>query len=221
MFTGIVEEMGRVTRVERRARSARLTIAARTVLEGTRVGDSILTAGVCLTVAETSSTSFTVDVQPETFARTTLANVSAGTPVNLERALAFGGRLGGHLVTGHIDALGVVDRLERIENATVVTLSAPASVTRASVAQGSIAVDGVSLTIVEVSSDTVRVSLIPHTAAVTTLGGLRPGTRVNLEADLIGKYVQAFLERSAATPGVASAPQEGLSWKKLNEAGFL
>jgi riboflavin synthase len=213
MFTGIVEEVGTVVEARVGERSALLTVRAAAVLEGTAVGDSILTDGVCLTVAALGGDRFTADVMPETFKRTTLVEKSAGAPINLERALTLRSRLGGHLVTGHIDGVGVVRRVERRANALVVHLAAPREVTTLCVDQGSIALDGVSLTIVSAGDGELEVSLIPHTAEVTTLGALRPGSRVNLEADLIAKYVAAFLGR--ARPG------EGLTWEKLAEAGFV
>lgn len=213
MFTGIVEEVGTVVETRVGEQSAFLTVRAATVLEGASVGDSILSDGVCLTIAALGGDRFTADVMPETFKRTTLAEKAIGAPVNLEQALTLRSRLGGHLVTGHIDGVGVVGRVERRANALVVGLAAPRAVTALCVDQGSLAVDGVSLTIVSARAGELKVSLIPHTAAVTTLGALRPGSRVNLEADLIAKYVAAFLGR--AKPG------EGLTWEKLAEAGFV
>jgi riboflavin synthase len=213
MFTGIIEEVGSVDETRVGEESALLTIRAATVLEGAAVGDSINTAGVCLTIAALGDGRFTADVMPETFKRTTLAEKAAGAPINLERALTLRSRLGGHLVAGHIDGVGSVTRLDRRANALVVHLAAPREVTALCVDQGSIAVDGVSLTIVSVGGGGLEVSLIPHTAEVTTLGALRPGSRVNLEADVIAKYVAAFLGRVR--------PGEGLTWEKLAEAGFV
>ncbi len=213
MFTGIVEEVGTVVETRVGEQSALLTVRAVTVLEGASVGDSILSDGVCLTVAALGGDRFTADVMPETFKRTTLAEKAIGAPVNLERALTLRSRLGGHLVTGHIDGVGVVTRVEKRDNALVVRLAAPRAVATLCVDQGSLAVDGVSLTVVSAGEGELEVSLIPHTAALTTLGALRPGSRVNLEADLIAKYVAAFLGR--AKPG------EGLTWEKLAEAGFV
>jgi riboflavin synthase len=211
VFTGIVEEVGRLRRLDAGGDAVRLDIAATTVLEGARVGDSILTDGVCLTVTALSSDGFTADAMPETVRRTTLSERRPGDDVNLERALTLQSRLGGHLVTGHIDGVGTVRSVRPEGNALVVALEAPPSVAAVSVPQGSVALDGVSLTLVAVEGTELRVSLIPHTAAATTLAGLSAGRRVNLEADLIGKYVRAFLDRDAGG---------GLTWDKLAQAGF-
>jgi riboflavin synthase len=164
-------------------------------------------------VTRLSADRFWADAMPETVRRTTLAGKRPGDGLNLERALTLQSRLGGHLVQGHVDGVGTVARIEREQGAAIVTLSAPDSVVEVSVARGSVAVDGVSLTIVELGTDAVRVSLIPHTVAATTLRDLRVGDEVNLEADLIGKYVRAYLVR----PGSA----QGLTFEKLSEAGFL
>ena len=212
MFTGIVEEVGRLRGLTVGDRSAVLEIEARSVLDGTRVGDSIATSGACLTVTRLSADRFWADAMPETVRRTTRAGKRPGDGLNLERALTLQSRLGGHLVQGHVDGVGTVARIEREQGAAIVTLSAPDSVVEVSVARGSVAVDGVSLTIVELGTDAVRVSLIPHTVAATTLRDLRVGDEVNLEADLIGKYVRAYLVR----PGSA----QGLTFEKLSEAGF-
>ncbi len=212
MFTGLVEEVGTLRRLTVGAGDAVLEIGARTVLDGLAVGDSVLTDGVCLTVTAVGRDGFSADVMPETVRRSTLVERRTGDRLNLERALTLQGRLGGHLVSGHVDGVGVVRRVTSEANAGVVDIAVPPSVAIVTVPQGSIAVDGVSLTVVSVEGEVVRVSLIPHTAAVTTLSSLEPGRRVNLEADLIAKYVHAFLERRR--------PPGGLTWEKLAEAGF-
>jgi riboflavin synthase len=212
MFTGIVEEVGTLRSLRLGDTSAVLEVAASVVTGACIVGDSILTDGVCLTVTRVGGGGFSADVMPETVRRSTLSDCRPGDRLNLERALTLQSRLGGHLVSGHIDGVGSVVSVKPESNALVVDLEAPAAVALVSVAQGSVAVDGVSLTIVAVDGDRLRVSLIPHTAAVTTLSRLVPGVRVNLEADLIAKYVYAFV--------AGRKPAEGLTWEKLAEAGF-
>jgi len=212
MFTGIVEEVGILRSLRVGDKSAVLEVAATVVSGGCAVGDSILTDGVCLTVTKVRPGGFTADVMPETVRRSTLADRRPGDRVNLERAMTLQSRLGGHLVSGHSDGVGTVVSVTPEDNALVVDLEAPAAVSLVSVAQGSVAVDGVSLTIVAVDGDHLRVSLIPHTAAETTLSRLARGVRVNLEADLIAKYVYAFV--------AGRKPGEGLTWEKLADAGF-
>ena len=212
MFTGIVEEVGTLRTIRSGARSAVLDVRARLVTEGTAVGDSILTDGVCLTVTEVRPDGFSADAMPETVRRTTLAERRGGDRLNLERALRLDSRLGGHLVTGHVDGVATVSSVATEDNAIVVTLQVPDDVGRVTVAQGSLAVDGVSLTVVAAEATTAVVSLIPHTAAVTTLGRLSPGTRVNVEADIIAKYVHAFV--------AGRKPGGGLTFEKLAESGF-
>jgi len=214
MFTGIVEEVGTLRAVRVGSVSTEVEVGAKQVLEGTAVGDSILTSGVCLTVTRFGDGYYAADAQPETVRRTTLATLRPGAPLNLERALTLSKGLGGHLVQGHVDGVGTVKSVTPDGNALVITLTAPEEVARLSVDQGSIAIDGISLTIVQVRDLELRVAVIPHSAQVTTIGRLRPGARVNLEADLIGRYVYTFLQRR----GGAS---EGLSWEKLSEAGFV
>ena len=217
MFTGIVEEMGALRRITAGPHRAVVEVSAQAVLEGTRVGDSILTDGVCLTVTGHGGGTFRADAMAETLRRTTLGDLRPGSPINLERALALGDRLGGHMVSGHVDGVGEVRDSVREDTSLVLTIAVPAEVARLTVDQGSLTVAGVSLTVVDVRDELVRVSLIPHTAAVTTLGRLRRGDKVNLEADLVGRYVAAFLERAAAqSPGA----QGGMSWKDLRDAGF-
>ena len=211
MFTGIVEEVGTLRSITPGAQSVVLDLRASVVIGDAAVGDSILTDGVCLTVTSLRPDGFTADAMPETVRRTTLAARRPGDQLNLERAMTLRSRLGGHLVSGHVDGVAVVTAVMPEDNALVVELEAPDAVTRVTVDQGSIAVDGVSLTVVAVMGDRISVSLIPHTAAVTTLGRLKSGVRVNLEADLIAKYVNAFVS--------GRKPADGLTWEKLAEAG--
>ncbi|MBS3948207.1 MAG: riboflavin synthase [Dethiobacter sp.] len=193
MFTGIIEEIGTVKSLVVRSESAKLQIAARKVLADVRLGDSIAVNGVCLTVISFSPQEFTADVMPETLRKTNLVELKPGQVVNLERALALGGRLGGHLVSGHVDGTGRIRDRRLEENAVVVWIAAAREVLRLIVPKGSITVDGISLTVVDVSHDAFSVSLIPHTAVQTTLGHKAPGELVNLENDLIGKYVERLL----------------------------
>lgn len=194
MFTGIVEELGTVEAVEQQTDAVRLTVRAATVLEDAALGGSIAVNGCCLTVAERTSDTWTADVMAETLAKTGLGSLAAGDRVNLERAVTAGTRLAGHLVQGHVDAVGHVVRREPGEHWDVVTISMPADLAPYLVDKGSITVDGVSLTVVEAGRDAFTVSLIPETLRRTTLGFRAPGDAVNLEVDVIGKYVARQLE---------------------------
>ena len=187
MFTGIVEEVGRVAARQ----GTRLRVAARDVLgEGSEIGQSVAVNGVCLTVVERAADHLAFDLGPETLARSALGDLAPGDPVNLERALRLGGFLGGHLVQGHVDGVGVVARLERDgETARVAIQWRDPALAGLLIPKGSVAVDGVSLTVAQLDRDAFEVMLIPHTLAQTTLGTARPGRRVNLEMDMIGKYV--------------------------------
>jgi riboflavin synthase len=204
MFTGIVEELGTVEALERQSDAVRLTVRAASVLEDVGLGDSIAVNGVCLTVVSTGSTdgvaadTWTADVMAETLAKTGLGSLTHGDRVNLERAVTAGTRLGGHLVQGHVDAVGHVVRRDPGEHWDVVTLSMPAELAPYLVDKGSITVDGVSLTIVEAGEESFTVSLIPETLRRTTLGFRVPGDAVNLEVDVIGKYVARQLELRGA-----------------------
>ena len=191
MFSGIVEELGRVDDVDRSAGT--VTVGGSEVLRGARRGDSIAVNGCCLTIADFSSGGFMADVMPETFNRTTLGSVSPGAPANLEAAMRHDGRVGGHLVTGHVDAVGTVTTMRDDGNAVWVTVGAPPALLPLLVEKGCVAIDGISLTVVEVDDTSFTVSLIPHTREHTTAGGWRAGTPVNLEGDLVAKYVQRGL----------------------------
>lgn len=193
MFTGIIEEIGSVKRVSVGGKSGSIEIAAKKVLEGTKIGDSIAVNGVCLTVTSLGSSSFTADVMAETLRRSSLGSLSVGNGVNLERAMAADGRFGGHLVSGHIDGTGTISKMQKEENAVWVHIQANSEILNLIVEKGSIAIDGISLTVAGVSDSEFSVSVIPHTAKETTLLSKKAGDTVNLENDIIGKYVQKLL----------------------------
>ena len=193
MFTGIVEEVGTIRNIKRGQHSAILTIHAKTVLEETRIGDSIAVNGICLTVTRLFPDGFSADVMHETLNRSSLAGLSAGSVVNLERAMPANGRFGGHIVAGHVDGVGHIANIRRDDTAVWYTVHAGPEILRYVVEKGSITIDGISLTVASVETDRFSVSLIPHTAAVTTLGRKRVGDVVNLETDIIGKYVEKLL----------------------------
>ena len=198
MFTGIVEELGTVAAIEDQGDAVRITIAATTVLEDASLGDSVSVNGCCLTVATLSTTgrptSFTADVMRETLDKTAVGDLSTGDRVNLERAVTPTTRLGGHIVQGHVDGTGAVRRRTPSEHWELVEVVAPTDLLRYLVPKGSITVDGISLTVVDVLADGFTVSLIPETLARTTLGFRQPGDRVNLEADVIAKHVERLLQ---------------------------
>jgi riboflavin synthase len=197
MFTGIVEELGRVAAVEANEGGARLAIEAKLVVEDAAIGDSIATNGCCLTVVECSSTGFSADAVTETLARTNLGDLRAGDPVNLERPVRLADRLGGHLVQGHVDATGRLrSREANPDGSTTMGFTAPPEVLRYVVHKGSITVDGISLTVASLAPDGFSIAVIPHTLAVTTLGSIEPGARVNLETDVIAKYVERLMLES-------------------------
>ena len=194
MFTGIVEEMGTVRRLNQSPNRCELDLSASKVLEGTQIGDSIAVNGVCLTVIRMGSGHFTADVMPETLRRSSLGILRSGSSVNLERAMAANGRFGGHIVSGHIDGTGTIASKVPEGNAQIVTISAAPNLLRYIVEKGSIAIDGISLTVASVTKSSFSVSLIPHTGACTTLLSKRPGDPVNLETDVIGKYVEKLMQ---------------------------
>lgn len=194
MFTGIVEEQGTVGEVVTHTDSSRVTIQGRRVLDGTRPGDSIAVNGVCLTVVDLLDDAFTADVMAETLRRTSLADAVPGAPVNLERAARMDARIGGHLVQGHVDGLATVTAVEPSENWTVMRFALPDGLARYVVEKGSIAVDGVSLTVVDVDDASFSVSLIPTTLTETILGTRRVGDHVNIEVDAMAKYVERLIQ---------------------------
>ncbi len=190
MFTGIVEEIGIIKGINKGAESASITIGAKNILEDVKLGDSIATNGVCLTVTHFTKDSFTVDVMPETMRKSSLSNISIGSKVNLERALKLSDRLGGHIVSGHIDGTGVIKEFKKEDNAVWISIEAHEEILKYIINKGSIAIDGVSLTVAYVDKKMFKVSIIPHTGEETTLLNKKIGDKVNLECDLIEKYVE-------------------------------
>jgi riboflavin synthase len=203
MFTGLVEETGRVVEIQLEERSAKLTVSAPLVHEGLKLGDSVAINGCCLTVIAQEGDHLTFDAVPETLIRTNLGALCPGERVNLERSLQVGARLGGHFVQGHIDGVGTVLALTPDENAVVMEISIPVPLRRYFVEKGSVAVDGVSLTVASALRASFTVWTIPHTRAVTTLGNRQIGDRVNLECDLLGKYIERLLAEREGTPALA------------------
>lgn len=190
MFTGIIEEIGTIEGMKKGASSAVLRIQASKIMDDIHLGDSIAVNGVCLTVTRISSTGFESDVMHETMNRSSLGNFRIGSSVNLERAMPVNGRFGGHIVSGHIDGTGTILNIQRDDNAVWYKIKTPISVLRYIIEKGSIAIDGISLTVAKVSKDSFHVSIIPHTAQFTTLDKRRVGDLVNLENDCVGKYVE-------------------------------
>lgn len=193
MFTGIIEEIGKVQGIIKSTKSAKIIINASKVLEDVNLGDSISTNGVCLTVTEFSANRFTVDVMAETMRKSNLDQLTIGEEVNLERALRVGDRLGGHIVSGHIDGTGIITNYEKEDNAIWVTIKAEAEVLRYIVQKGSITIDGISLTVAYIDDKVFKVSIIPHTKEVTTLLKKKVGDIVNLECDMVGKYIEKLI----------------------------
>jgi riboflavin synthase len=193
LFTGIVEEVGKVERIQGSSTGAILGIKAERALQETEIGDSIAVNGVCLTVTALRSHGFTVDLSAETLRRTNLGELQMGDPLNLERSLRFGGKMGGHFVQGHIDGTGTVVQVVREGNGKMVHIQAPLTLMRYVVAKGYIAVDGMSLTVVAPAAEHFAIAFIPHTLANTVAEHYRPGVKVNLEVDVLGKYVEKFI----------------------------
>ncbi len=211
MFTGIIEEVGFLLAVRKTASSASVTIKAKKVLENISLGDSIAVNGVCLTVTGKKNDSFDADVMHETLNRTNLGQLRQGSSVNLERAMAANGRFGGHIVSGHVDGVGTVSNIQRDDNAIWYTISTGPEILRYIVEKGSITIDGTSLTVARVSDKDFAISAIPHTVAITILGQKKVGDKVNLENDIIGKYVEKLLQG-----GVQSSWQQADFQSKAN-----
>lgn len=222
MFTGIIEELGEVSSIQRGSQSIEIEIKAHEILNDVEIGDSIATNGVCLTVTDFTENRFTVDVMPETIRKSSLDDLQIGDRVNLERALRLQDRLGGHLVSGHIDGRGEIKKRRREDNAILFTISLPQELKKYVIPKGSIAIDGISLTIAELFAHEFIVSIIPHTAEVTNLGKKEVGDVVNLEVDLIGKYVERMLTfKSKADDNETSSDNSKVNRNLLQEKGFL
>ncbi|RYM05659.1 riboflavin synthase [Sporolactobacillus sp. THM7-7] len=215
MFTGIVEEMGRVSAMEEKTDAIRLTVRALRVLEDASVGDSISVNGVCVTVTDRSASSFSADIMPETIKATTLKELGRDDPVNLERAIQAGGRYGGHFVTGHVDGTGKIVRTVLKGNARYLDIEASRDVLSGLVQKGSVAVDGTSLTVFRVGDRSFTISLIPHTAEQTILGRKDVGDKVNIECDVLQKYIRKQKKT------IEKPPTQTLTYEALRENGFI
>ena len=216
MFTGIIEEIGTVKSVISGRTSGVIVIKADTVLNGTKLGDSIAVNGVCLTVTNITGGAFSADVMPETLSRSNLGLLQTGGAVNLERAMAADGRFGGHIVSGHIDGVGTITEMKKEENAVWVTIAADEDIMRLIVEKGSAAIDGISLTVAKVNKQSFSVSIIPHTGSETALLHKKIGDKVNLENDIIGKYVEKLLNPTERS----EKPKSKITMEFLRENGF-
>lgn len=215
MFTGIIEEVGVINRLSLSGNSGRIDVKASKVLEGTKIGDSIAVNGVCLTVTNLKPSGFIADVMPETITRSSLNILTTGSLVNLERAMPVDGRFGGHIVSGHIDGTGIIEEIYRDENAVRISIRAANDIMQLIVEKGSITIDGISLTVASADEDSFSVSVIPHTLAETSLIKKEIGNPVNLETDIIGKYVQKLLKSSSS-----EVESNELTIEYLKEMGF-
>lgn len=224
MFTGIIEEVGTVRNISKGGSSAKIEIAAKGIMDDVKLGDSIAVNGVCLTATKISPSGFTADVMGETIRRSSLGFLKAGDKVNLERAMQMNGRFGGHIVSGHIDGTGIISDIKPEDNATWFTIETKASILKYIIEKGSIAIDGISLTVAYVDDTCFKVSIIPHTATETTLLLKKKGMTVNLENDIVGKYIDKLLhfdsdfESRGEKTGQKSS---GLDMNFLAENGFL
>jgi len=219
MFTGIIEGLGTISSIRPVGQGSRLAVEAGFELKGTKIGDSVAVNGACLTVVAISGKRFEADVSPETLEKTTFGQVKIGEQVNLERALLLSSRVDGHLVSGHVDAIGIIARRETAGNATLVTVEIPPDAARYIIPKGSVAVDGISLTVNQCDEGSFGVSIIPHTGLITTVAFKKIGERVNIETDMIGKYVERFLTADKKEQKESKAG--GVDMELLAKSGFL
>ena len=221
MFTGIIEGLGTIDTMRPAGQGKRLTIEADYALDQTKIGDSIAVNGACLTVVKINANKFEVDLSPETLAASTFDKARRGDRLNLERAMRLSDRIDGHLVSGHIDGVGFIHQRENMGNAVIVTIAVPGALLRYMIHKGSVAVDGISLTINTCETKSVTVSIIPHTAKITTIG-LKPiGDPVNIETDMIGKYVERFTQGDPRPGDEKTAESSGVTMESLAKSGFL
>lgn len=221
MFTGIIEGLGTVAKLRSSGRGKRLVVATDLSLKEIKIGDSIAVNGACLTVVAKNANRFEADLSPETLSLTTLNKAKTGDRVNLERALRISDRLDGHLVSGHIDGIGTLSDREKDDNAIIISIAVTEALSRYMIPKGSVAVDGISLTVNSCSPDRFSVSIIPHTAKLTTLGFKKKGEAVNIETDMIGKYVERFLHATDGGYQKGSAKKSAVDMELLLKSGFL
>lgn len=224
MFTGIVEEVGNILQIDRGSKSSVLHIGGKLIFDDLKIGDSVAVNGVCLTVTTLSSNSFTADVMSETLSRSSLGALTRNSPVNLERAMAANGRFGGHIVSGHIDGTGTIESIKKDDNAIWYSIKTSEKLMRYIVEKGSIAIDGISLTVARVTKDAFSVSIIPHTIKATILGTKSTGDMVNLENDVVGKYIERFLtvppSETEAVQQKAANQSQGITKEFLMKYGY-
>lgn len=224
MFTGLIEEIGTLKKIDRRGEAMVLGIQASHIMPGLLIGDSVACNGVCLTVTTIAGSLFTVDVMPETYRLSSLKDARTGSPINLERAMAANGRFGGHIVQGHVDGTASIEQIEHNQNAVMFRIKPQQSdLFRYIIPKGSITVDGISLTVVSVESGSFTISIIPHTLKETVLGHRKPGDTVNIECDVLGKYVEHMLRYREATPNDAAGGTgggSGLTADFLQQNGY-
>lgn len=221
MFTGLIEEKGSIVSIEKGSSSTKIQVRCSKVLENIKIGDSICTNGVCLTAFSYDNNSFSAFVMGETMRKTNLASLHTGDEVNLERAVRVGDRLGGHMVTGHVDGIGIIDDIVEEDNAIWISIKADRNITDYLIYKGSMAIDGISLTVAAVEEDMFKVCIIPHTQDETTLINKRVGGIVNLECDIVGKYIEKFSMRNNINNIQITKEKQGLDMNLLRENGFL
>jgi riboflavin synthase len=221
MFTGIIEGLGTISGIHPAGQGKRLTVEADFILDQTKIGDSIAVNGACLTVVKIGGRRFEADLSSETLAASTFGKAKSGDRVNLERAMRLSDRIDGHLVSGHIDGIGIIKKREKHENALMLTLEVPDALSRYMIHKGSVAVDGISLTINACGSKRFSVQIIPHTAGMTTIGMKQNGDPVNIETDMIGKYVESFVRGTSAHKREKTTESSGIDRDFLAKTGFL